>query len=313
MKTQMFRYIIKRTLISLCTLVCVFLFVFFAARLTGNPFEVMYPEGMEPGQLEQYNEEYGLDMNFAHQFTEYIKNVLHGDFGISLVKKRPVTEVFLERAAETLKLGLIAFIISVLVGVSLGIFMAVSQDNRISKLINHIISALYAVPGFVIAIILIMIFGYYLNVLPTFGGGSPSHYVMPVICLSVKPIISITRHVSNGIKETLSQDYIRTAVAKGIGKRRVILNHAFRNALIPTLTIIGIVVVDIITGSMVVETVFSWPGIGMTLVSAVMDRDFPLIQFGVVFLSAIVIFVNYILDILYMVVDPRIEKGGINE
>lgn len=312
MKTQMFRYILKRTLISLCTLICVFLFVFFAARLTGNPFEVMYPEGMEPGQLEQYNEEYGLDQNFVQQFTEYIKNVVHGDFGISLVKKRPVTDVFFERAAETLKLGLIAFVISVVIGVSLGIFMAVSQDNLISKIVNHIISALYAVPGFVIAIILIMIFGYYLHALPTFGGGSPAHYVMPVICLSVKPIISITRHVSNGIKETLSQDYIRTAVAKGIGKRKVILNHAFRNALIPTLTIIGIVVVDIITGSMVVETVFSWPGIGMTLVSAVMDRDFPLIQFGVVFLSAIVIFVNYILDILYMIVDPRIEKGGAN-
>lgn len=312
MKTQMFRYILKRTLISLCTLICVFLFVFFAARLTGNPFEVMYPEGMEPGQLEQYNEEYGLDQNFVQQFTEYIKNVVHGDFGISLVKKRPVTDVFFERAAETLKLGLIAFVISVVIGVSLGIFMAVSQDNLISKIVNHIISALYAVPGFVIAIILIMIFGYYLHALPTFGGGSPAHYVMPVICLSVKPIISITRHVSNGIKETLSQDYIRTAVAKGIGKRKVILNHAFRNALIPTLTIIGIVVVDIITGSMVVETVFSWPGIGMTLVSAVMDRDFPLIQFGVVFLSGIVIFVNYILDILYMIVDPRIEKGGAN-
>lgn len=312
MKTQMFRYILKRTLISLCTLICVFLFVFFAARLTGNPFEVMYPEGMEPGQLEQYNEEYGLDQNFVQQFTEYIKNVVHGDFGISLVKKRPVTDVFFERAAETLKLGLIAFVISVVIGVSLGIFMAVSQDNLISKIVNHIISALYAVPGFVIAIILIMIFGYYLHALPTFGGGAPAHYVMPVICLSVKPIISITRHVSNGIKETLSQDYIRTAVAKGIGKRKVILNHAFRNALIPTLTIIGIVVVDIITGSMVVETVFSWPGIGMTLVSAVMDRDFPLIQFGVVFLSAIVIFVNYILDILYMIVDPRIEKGGAN-
>ena len=305
MKTQMFRYIIKRTLISLCTLICVFLFVFFAARLTGNPFEVMYPEGMEPGQLEQYNEEYGLDQNFVQQFVEYIKNVVHGDLGISLVKKRPVTDVFFERAAETLKLGLIAFAISVVIGVLLGIFMAVCQDNLISKIINHIISALYAVPGFVIAIILIMIFGYYLHTLPTFGGGSPAHYVMPVICLSVKPIISITRHVSNGIKETLSQDYIRTAVAKGIGKRKVILNHAFRNALIPTLT-------DIITGSMVVETVFSWPGIGMTLVSAVMDRDFPLIQFGVVFLSAIVIFVNYILDILYMIVDPRIEKGGAN-
>lgn len=307
---QMLRYILKNTLTSICTLICVFLFVFFAARMTGNPFEVMYPEGMEPGQLEQYNEEYGLDRNFAQQFADYMNNVAHGDFGISLVKKRPVTDIFFEKAAQTLKLGSIAFLVSVTLGVSLGIFMAVNQDRLISRVINHIISALYAVPGFVIAIILIMIFGYYLNLLPTFGGGSPAHYIMPVICLAAKPTISIIRHVSNGIRETLSQDYIRTAVAKGAGKRKVILEHAFRNALIPTLTIIGIVVVEIITGSMVVETVFSWPGIGMTLVSSVMDRDFPLIQFGVVFLSSIVILTNYILDILYMIVDPRIEKGG---
>lgn len=310
MKGQMFRYILKRTLISLGTLLCVLLFVFFAARLTGNPFEVMYPEGMEPGQLEKYNEEFGLDQPFVQQFTDYMINVLHGDFGISLVDKRPVTKIFFEKAVETLKLGSIAFVVSVVIGVANGIFMAVNQDKFISKVINHIISALYAIPGFVIAIILIMIFGYYLHLLPTFGGGTPAHYIMPVICLSVGPIISITRHVSNGIKETLSQDYIRTAVSKGVGRKQVILRHAFRNALIPTLTIIGMVIVDVITGSMVVETVFSWPGLGMTLVSSVMNRDFPLIQFGVVFLSAIVILTNYILDILYMIVDPRIEKGG---
>ena len=310
MKGQMFRYVLKKTLVSLCTVICVLLFVFFAARLTGNPFEVMYPEGMEPGQLEKYNSEFGLDQILIQQFADYMTNVLHGDFGISLVDKRPVKEIFFEKAMETFKLGIIAFLVSVTIGVANGIFMAVNQDKMICKLINHIISALYAIPGFVIAIILIMIFGYYFHLLPTFGGGTPAHYIMPVICLSVGPIISITRHVSNGIKETLSQDYIRTAVSKGIGRKQVILKHAFRNALIPTLTVIGMVVVDVITGSMVVETVFSWPGLGMTLVNSVMNRDFPLIQFGVVFLSVIVIITNYILDILYMIVDPRIEKGG---
>lgn len=300
MKGQMFRYILKRTLISLATLFCVLLFVFFAARLTGNPFEVMYPEGMEPGQLEKYNEEYGLDQSFVQQFADYMANVLHGDFGISLVDKRPVTDIFFEKAVETLKLGVIAFFVSVTIGVANGIFIATNQDKLICKIINHIISALYAIPGFVIAIFLILIFGYYFHILPTFGGGTPAHYVMPVICLSVGPIISITRHVCNGVKETLSQDYIRTAVSKGVGRKQVILKHAFRNALIPTLTIIGMVVVDVITGSMVVETVFAWPGLGMTLVSSVMNRDFSLIQFGVVFLSAIVIAINYILDILYM-------------
>ena len=193
-----------------------------------------------------------------------------------------------------------------------GIFLATQQDNLVAKAINHLISAVYAIPGFVMALLLIMIFGYYLGLLPTIGGETAKHYVLPTICLSVGPIISITRHVCNGIKSTLSQDYIQTAVAKGVGRKQVIIGHAFRNALIPTLTIIGMVVVDIITGSMVIETVFSWPGIGSTLINAVMNRDFPLIQFSVVSLSAVVIITNYILDVLYMVVDPRIEKGGKN-
>jgi len=312
MDKHMVRYIAKRTLSSLGTLLLVLLFVFVAARMTGNPFEVMYPDGMEPGQLEQYNEQYGLDKSVPVQFAVYMKGVLQGDFGISLVEKRPVTEIFFEKAIETLKLGSGAFVLSVTLGVLGGIFLATQQDNLVAKAINHLISAVYAIPGFVMALLLIMIFGYYLGLLPTIGGETAKHYVLPTICLSVGPIISITRHVCNGIKSTLSQDYIQTAVAKGVGRKQVIIGHAFRNALIPTLTIIGMVVVDIITGSMVIETVFSWPGIGSTLINAVMNRDFPLIQFSVVSLSAVVIITNYILDVLYMVVDPRIEKGGKN-
>lgn len=310
MNRQIIRYIAKRTLSSFGTLMLVLLFVFVAARMTGNPFEVMYPEGMVPGQLEQYNEQYGLDQPIVLQFVEYLRNVVRGDFGVSLIEKRPVTAIFFTRAAETLKLGSIAFAVSVVTGVSGGIFMAAGQDKLIVKIIDHMISAVYAMPRFVMALLFVMIFGYFLNILPTFGGGSPAHYVMPVICLCIGPAISITRHVSNGINETLSQDFIQTAVAKGIGRKWVILRHAFRNALIPTLTIVGMAVVDIITGSMVIETVFSWPGIGYTLVNSVMNRDFPLIQFSVVALSAIVILTNYMLDILYMIADPRIEKGG---
>ncbi len=316
MDKNMVRYIAKRTLSSLGTLLFVLLFVFIAARMTGNPFEVMYPDGMEPGQLEQYNEQYGLDQSVPMQFLVYIKGILGGDFGISLIDKRPVTVIFFEKAAETLKLGVGAFIFSVTLGVLGGIFLATQQDNLLAKAINHLVSTVYAIPGFIMALLLIMVFGYYLKllptILPTMGSATPKHYILPTICLSIGPIISITRHVCNGIKSTLSQDYIQTAVAKGVGRRQVIIGHAFRNALIPTLTIIGMVVVDIITGSMVIETVFSWPGIGSTMIGAVMNRDFPLIQFSVVALSAVVIITNYILDILYMVVDPRIEKGGKN-
>ena len=179
MNKQMIRYIAKRTLSSLGTLLLVLLFVFVAARMTGNPFEVMYPEGMVPGQLEQYNEQYGLDQPVVAQFIEYMKNVLRGDFGISLIEKRPVTTIFFSRAVETLKLGMIAFCVSTVIGVSGGIFLATKQDRPIAKIINHIISAIYAIPGFVLALLLVMIFGYFLNILPTFGGGTAAHYVIP--------------------------------------------------------------------------------------------------------------------------------------
>lgn len=308
----MVHYIIKRTIYSLITLFIVLVFVFLAARVSGNPIAVMYPDGLEPGQLEQYNEKYGLDKSYTEQFVVYLQNMFQGDFGESIVERRPVTEILFARAGETLKLGAWAFGISVVFGILLGIFTALNRGNVIADICNQLMSILYAVPGFIIAIFLMLLFSFHLNLLPSQGGGSPAHYLMPIICLSVGPIISIARHVRNGILETISQDYIRTAVAKGVGRKNTIYKHAFRNALIPTLTQIGIVIVDIISGSMVIETVFSWPGIGSTLVKSVLDRDFPVIQFTIILISFVIIFVNYLLDVLYMMVDPRIGKGGLS-
>lgn len=309
----MIQYIGKKTAVSMLTLFCVLVFIFLSARVTGNPFEVMYPEGLEPGQLEQYNAKYGLDQSCWTQFVLYLKNALHGDFGDSLVERRPVTEIFFTRARETMKLGIWAFGISTAAGVLLGIAMAACKDNWVVRMLDQLMAVLYAVPGFILAVFLLLVFCYRLKLLPSQGGETPLHYVMPVICLCVGPVISISRHVRNGIMDTLSQDYIRTAVAKGIGKRKTVLRHAFRNALIPTLTQISLVVVDIITGSLVIEQVFSWPGIGTTLVNSVLNRDFPVIQFSVLMLAAIVISANYLLDILYMTADPRVEAGGIKK
>lgn len=289
------------------TLLCVLVFIFISARLTGNPFEVMYPDGLELGQLEQYNARFGLDQSYGRQFAFYMRNVFAGDFGDSLVERRPVTEIFFSRVSQTLRLGSWALFISVISGVALGVLMAIYQDSFMTKIADQVMSLLYAVPGFIIAIFLLLIFSYSLRILPSHGGDSPAHYVMPVACLCVGPIISIARHVRNSVMDTLSQDYVRTAVAKGIGKKNTILRHAFRNALVPILTQISMVVVDIITGSLVIEQTFSWPGIGMTLVRAVMNRDFPVLQFSVFVLAVVVVAINFLLDILYMVVDPRIE------
>lgn len=306
----MFRYILGRTVASIVTIFLVLVFVFVMARMSGNPAEIMHPDGLEPGQLEQYNEKYGFDKSYPEQFAIYMSNAVQGDFGQSIVERRPVTEVILPKIGETLKLAVWALLVSIVSGISLGIFTALNRKNLIARALNQVMSFLYAIPGFIIAIFLMLIFSFQLNLLPSQGGGSPENYIMPVICLSVGPMISIAKHVRNGILDNLTQDYIRTAVSKGIGKKRVIYGHAFRNALIPTLTIVGMVFVDIIAGSMIIETVFSWPGIGRTLISSVLNRDFPVLQFSVVTIATIVVIVTYVLDILYMIVDPRIGKGG---
>lgn len=304
------KYILKRTILGFATMLFVLVFVFMAARLTGNPIEVMYPEGLEPGQLEAYNEKYALDKSYLEQFGNYIKNALQGDFGMSITERRPVTEVVFPRVAETFKLGIWALFISVLLGLFFGILFALNQDRTFVNILDSVMSFLYSIPGFVLAIILMYIFSFKLNLLPSQGASGPLSYIMPVACLTLGPTITITKHIRSNVLESLREDYIQTAVSKGIGKKRATIDHALKNVLIPTITVIAGVVTGIIAGSTAIEAVFSWPGVGHTLVRSVLNRDYPVIQFSIVLLSVIIIVINYTLDILYLVVDPRIGGDG---
>lgn len=305
----MARQLAGRLGVSVLTVLLVLVFVFIAARLTGNPFTVMYPDGLDPEQLAAYNAKYGLDKSYLEQFVIYINNVLHGDFGMSIVERRPVTDVFIPRLVHTLQLGGVALIVSVLVGVTLGMVLALYPRVWIVRGIAHGMSVLYAVPGFVVALVLVLTFGYVLHLLPTNGASSPAHYVLPVVCLSIGATISLARYVDNGMREVLHQDFIRASVSKGIGRRRVVWRHALPNTGVPVITQIGMIVVDILAGSLVIETIFSWPGMGMLLVSSVINRDFPVIQFAVVSVAALVVVINLILDASYLLLDPRIGRS----
>ncbi len=304
------KYILKRTMLGLATMLFVLVFVFVAARFTGNPIEFMYPEGLEPGQLEAYNEKYGLDKSYIEQFENYIKNVFQGDFGMSITERRPVTEVVFPRVAETFKLGIWALFISVILGLFFGILFALNQGKMFVKIADSMMSFIYSIPGFVLAIGLMYIFSFKLNLLPSQGASGPLSYIMPVTCLTLGPTITITKHIRSNVLESLREDYIQTAVSKGIGKKRATIDHALKNVLIPTITVIAGVVTGIIAGSTTIEAVFSWPGVGHTLVRSVLNRDYPVIQFSIVLLSVIIILINYTLDILYLVVDPRIGGDG---
>lgn len=300
------KYILNRTLLGIITIAFVLIFVFVSARLTGNPAQVLYPDGLLEGQLEAFNAKYGLDKPFHEQFIIYLQNLLDGDFGMSIIERRPVEEVVLPRIGETLKLGIWALILSALLGFPLGILTALYDDNKHISRLNDFLSSAYAIPSFVFALLLIFIFSFKLKILPSQGASGPLSYIMPAICIALKPIISIQKHVRSGVLQALDQAYIETSIAKGMGRNHTITRHALKNALIPIITVFAGVIVDIIAGSATIETVFSWPGVGQTLIESVLNRDYPVIQFTIIILSLAIVFITYTLDILYYIADPRI-------
>lgn len=306
----MLRYLGARGAISAATALLVLIFVFVAARLTGNPFEVMYPDGLEPGQLAQYNQKYGLDKSYLEQFVLYLTNAFQGDFGLSLVERRPVQDIFFPRLAETLKLGIVSLIVALVIGIPAGMALALHPRALPVRILGHLLSVLYAIPGFVLALVLILTISFTWNALPSQGAATPLHYIMPVACLAVGAIVTIARNVDNGMRETLHMDFVVTAIGKGTGRLSVVVRHVFPNTLVPVITQIGMIAVDILSGTMIIETIFSWPGMGTLLVNSVLNRDFPVVQFSVVTVSILVIALNLLLDAAYLVVDPRIGRTG---
>lgn len=306
----MYGFIGQRALKALFTVLAVLLFVFFGARLTGDPISMMFPDGLTAAQHQALMHRYGLDQPVLTQFVVYLQNAVTGDFGNSIVENRPVTAIFAEAAAQTFKLGIWAFLLSSVVGIAVGIVASLRPKGRLSRALMFVVCMGYSVPGFIVAILLILVFGYYLRLLPSLGMGGPSSYILPALALSARPSASVARYVHNSLTDVLSQQYIRTARAKGIGERSVILKHAFRNALVPLVTVGGMLVIEIISGALFIEVVFAWPGMGKSLIDSVLNKDFPVLQFGVVSLSVVVIGVNLVVDVLYGVIDPRLRKQG---
>ncbi|OMF21656.1 hypothetical protein BK133_28025 [Paenibacillus sp. FSL H8-0548] len=306
----MYFFAIEKVIKAGLTILAVLIFVFIGARLTGDPFSMMFPDGLTHEQKQLLMEHYGLDRPIYVQFQIYLQEALRGNFGTSIHDGRMVTLIFKTAALETLKLGIWAFLLSSVIGITVGILASLKPNSKLAKLLMFIACLGYSVPGFVVGILMIVIFSFYLKLLPSMGMGGWQSYIMPVVSISVHPIATIARYVYTSFTEVLSQDYIRTARAKGLSESLVILKHAFRNTLIPLVTVLGMLVINILGGALFVESIFSWPGLGKLLVDAVMNKDFPVIQFAVVGFSFIVIVVNLLVDFLYGIVDPRIRKAG---
>ncbi len=303
-------YLLLRAFKAIVTVSAVLTFVFIGARLTGDPISMMFPEGLTAEDTQLYREQFGLDKPIRVQFAIYIQNVIAGDFGTSIREGRPVTVIFADAAIETLKLGIWAFLLSSIAGILIGMLTSLKPQHVLSRILMFFTCLGYSVPGFIVAIILILVFSYHLQLLPSMGMSSAKSYLLPVFALSVRPVASIARYMHAAFQDVLAQDYIRTARSKGLGERIVLLKHAFRNTLVPMSTVIGMLVIDILGGALFVEVIFSWPGLGKLLIDSVMYKDFPVLQFGVVCFSLVVIVTHLLIDILYGAIDPRIRKVG---
>ena len=310
------QYILRRLVLMLPVAFLVTVIVFALVRLTpGDPVLVYAGEERDPETLEQLRHEYGLDQPMPLQYVSWITHAVQGDLGRSIRTRQPVTEAIVERLPATIELGLAALLISVTIALVVGTLSAVKRNSPLDLLATGFTLAGVSLPNFFLGLILILVFSLALRLLPP-GGYTPlkddvldnlEHLLLPAVTLATASLAVNMRQVRSSMLEVLSQEYMRTARAKGLRERTLILRHAFKNALIPVVTIIGLQVGAIIEGAVITEQVYFWPGVGKLVVDSIGGRDYPVVQ-AVVLLSALSYMVSTLLvDIVYGWLDPRIS------
>jgi peptide/nickel transport system permease protein len=303
----MLRFISIRLFQSLITLIVISMVVFALARASGDPVMLMAPPMATLEDLEAIRHHLGLDKSLPEQYWVFLKNAVRGDFGESIHNRQPVSKVIGERLPNTITLGLSSIILGILLSLILGVTAACKFGTWMDTGVKILAILGQALPSFWLAIVAIGIFSVWLGWLPTSGIGGPDHYVLPVLTLSFFMLPIMTRLIRSSMLEVLDSEYVKLARIKGISEWLVIWKHALRNAIIPLLTAAGITFGTIVTGAVVIETVFAWPGIGRLMADSVVGRDFPVIQILVLLVAIIVLMVNLMVDIMYAYVDPRIR------
>jgi len=303
----MLRYIIRRLLWTALGLFVVAFITFSLMHLVpGGPWDRQ--KTLAPQVIENLNKKYGLDKPFLVQFGSYVWNTLHGDLGVSYVyQDRGVTEILMQGLPITATLGITAFILALLLGLPLGMAAALRQNSPVDY-ISVVFATIFAsVPGFVLGIFFIIIFAVKLHWVPTGGWGTVRQVILPAFALAALPAAYIARISRASMLDVVRQDYVRTARAKGLAERVVLMRHILRNALIPVVTIAGPEFAGLITGSFIIENLFSIPGIGRLFVNGVFQRDYGLIMGTVLLYAFAVAIVNLVVDVLYGAIDPRIR------
>jgi peptide/nickel transport system permease protein len=301
------RYIVQRLLQGIVLLFLVAAIVFFLGRLTGNPVDLMLPEGSTPEDRMTMIKALGLDGPWYQQFLIFIGNALHGDLGMSIRMREPTVDVFFSRLPNTLAIIPWAILLAMAVGIPLGVVAALNRGNMVDRAAGAVAVLGIATPSFWLGVVLIFVFSVQLGWLPSGRMGGPAHYVLPVITLGSFLIAGFMRLVRSSMLDVMGSEFVKLARIKGLSEGVVIWKHCLRNALIPVLTLWGVFVGNLITGAIVTETVFAWPGVGRLTYEAVIYRDFPLLQAIIILKATLILSINLLVDVLYAYVDPRIR------
>jgi ABC-type dipeptide/oligopeptide/nickel transport system permease component len=304
----MLRYIGQRILYAIPALWLIVTMVFMLAHLVpGDPVAQMLGEGARVEDLQQLRHALGLDLPLLTQYGRYITGVLHGNLGESFRFQRPVLQVVTEHYPATLELSIVALLICAAIAIPAGVLAAHRRGERTDHVVGVLTLFGLSIPNFALGPILILVFSVILGWLPVSGRGGISHLVLPAFTLGAALAAILTRMVRTSVIEELSADYVRTARAKGLSESAVLFRHAFRNALIPILTILGLQFGTLLAGTIVTESIFSWPGIGRLAVQAIGARDYPLLQGCILLIAVSYVIVNLMTDFIYAVVDPRVR------
>ncbi len=299
-------YFLRRLIRIFLVWLGISMIMFFMLRLTGDPARNILGEMASAEAVAEFRRQEGLDRPLPEQYLKFLAGALVGDFGKSLRYQQPIMPIILERLPATLELAGTSLLLSFLIGVPLGIFAALKKDKALDFFARGLVLIAQGIPNFFLAILLILLFGVTLRWLPTGGRGTFQHLILPSLVLSFILLPLTVRVTRSAILDVLNQNYVRMARAKGLSENAIMLRHTLRNAALPILTILGLQAAGLLGGSIVTETVFSWPGVGRLIVSAIFARDFPLVQASVLVIASAVVVVNFIVDILYGVLDPRI-------
>lgn len=306
----MLRYLALRISSSLFALLVITLVVFSLSQLSGNPVDALLPDDATEEQIQAFVRDWGLDRPLWQQYVTFLGNAVRGDFGTSL--KWPGENAMgfvLERMPATLQLGGLAILISVIVALPLGIFAAVHKSSLIDRGAQVFALLGQSMPNFWLGIVLIWVFSVALGWFPTSGMGSFAHLVLPAIAIAWFQISALTRLTRSAMLEVLDAEYVKLARAKGVSEGAVVWKHALRNAAVVPITYFGILAASILTGSVVIESVYSWPGMGWVAIEAIRGRDFPVVQAVIIAYAVIYMLSNLLVDLLYIIVDPRIRHG----